>query len=388
MKPAFWEGKRVFLTGHTGFKGSWLALWLQQLGANVTGFAQAAPTQPSLFDVARVGASMYSVRGDVRDLPALLRAMQDARPEIVIHMAAQSLVRLSYDTPVETYATNVMGTVHLLEAVRQTQGVKAVVNVTTDKCYENKEWVWGYRENEPMGGFDPYSNSKGCSELVSSAYRSSFFNPAQHAQHGVALATARAGNVIGGGDWAKDRLIPDILAAFEAGKQVGIRNPHATRPWQHVLEPLRGYLTLAERLYTEGPTFAEGWNFGPHSDDAKPVEWIVKELAQRWDQGASWQVDAGEHRHEARSLKLDISKAAQRLHWHPALRLDQALDLIVDWARAKQNGSDMQAITQRQIAYYQALALAAAPLNEHRQHPDNYAKRQDPSPARTDLQTR
>ncbi len=361
MKPMFWSGKRVFLTGHTGFKGSWLALWLQQLGAQVTGYALDAPTEPSLFDAARVGAGMQSVHGDVRDLPSLLRAMQAAQPEIVIHMAAQSLVRLSYDTPVETYATNVMGTVHLLEAVRQTPGVRAVVNVTTDKCYDNKEWAWGYRENEPMGGFDPYSNSKGCSELVSAAYRSSFFNPDHYAQHGVALATARAGNVIGGGDWAKDRLIPDILAAFEAGKQVPIRNPHATRPWQHVLEPLRGYLTLAERLYTDGPAFAEGWNFGPHSDDAKPVEWIVQKLAQRWDQGASWQVDAGEHPHEANYLKLDISKAGQRLHWQPALRLDDALGMIVDWARARQAGADMHAVTLAQIAAYQALALASSP---------------------------
>lgn len=358
MKPAFWSGKRVFLTGHTGFKGSWLALWLQQLGAHVTGYALDAPTNPSLFEAARVGAGMHSLYGDVRDLGALLRAMRVAQPEIVIHMAAQSLVRLSYETPVETYATNVMGTVHLLEAVRQTPGVKAVVNITTDKCYENREWAWGYRENEPMGGFDPYSNSKGCSELVSAAYRSSYFNPTHYAQHGIALATARAGNVIGGGDWAKDRLVPDILASFEAGKQVPIRNPHATRPWQHVLEPLRGYLTLAEHLYTDGPTFAEGWNFGPHGDDAEPVEWIVKELAQRWGQGASWKVDAGEHPHEASYLKLDISKAAQRLHWHPAMRLDQALGLIVDWARAKQSGADMHTVTLAQIAAYQTQTLA------------------------------
>jgi CDP-glucose 4,6-dehydratase len=338
-----------------------MSLWLQNLGAVVTGFALHPPTDPSLFEVARVGAGMQSVHGDVRDLPSLLHAMQAANPEIVIHMAAQSLVRLSYDTPVETYATNVMGTVHLLEAVRQTPGVKAVVNVTTDKCYENKEWAWGYRENEPMGGFDPYSNSKGCSELVSAAYRSSFFNPAHHAQHGVGLATARAGNVIGGGDWANDRLIPDILAAFEAGKQVSIRNPHATRPWQHVLEPLRGYLALAERLYTDGPAFAEGWNFGPHSDDAKPVEWIVRQLAQRWGQGATWQIDAGEHPHEANYLKLDISKAGQRLHWQPALRLDGVLSLINDWASARQAGADMHAVTLAQIAAYQALALASSP---------------------------
>ncbi len=336
-------------------------MWLQQLGAHVTGYALTAPTQPSLFDVAKVGHGMHSIHGDVRDLPLLSRALQAAKPEIVIHMAAQSLVRLSYDTPVETYATNVMGTVHLLEAVRQTPGVKAVVNVTTDKCYENKEWVWGYRENEPMGGFDPYSNSKGCSELVSAAYRSSFFNPSDYGRHGVALATARAGNVIGGGDWARDRLVPDILAAFEAGTHVRIRNPHATRPWQHVLEPLRGYLTLAEHLYTEGPGFAEGWNFGPNGDDAKPVEWIVSNLAQRWGKGASWQVDAGDHPHEANYLKLDISKAGQRLHWQPTLHLNDALGLIVDWARQRQAGADMHAVTLAQIAAYQALALAPCP---------------------------
>lgn len=357
MTPSFWQGKRVFLTGHTGFKGSWLSLWLQQLGASVTGYALSPPTSPSLFAQARVAEDMQSVHGDIRDLPALIKAMQAAQPEIVIHMAAQSLVRQSYVEPVETYATNVMGTVHLLEAVRQTTGVKAVVNVTTDKCYENKEWVWAYRENEPMGGYDPYSNSKGCAELVSSAYRSSFFSPHTHAQHGVALATARAGNVIGGGDWAKDRLIPDILAAFEKAQPVVIRNPHATRPWQHVLEPLRGYLTLAEKLYAEGTAFAEGWNFGPHSDDARPVEWIVRRLAEQWPDGASWKIDAGEHPHEANYLKLDISKAGHRLNWHPAMRLEQALGLIVEWARARQAGADLRALTQDQILAYQAQAL-------------------------------
>jgi len=361
VNQAFWKGKRVLLTGHTGFKGSWLSLWLQSMGAEVIGYALAPSTSPSLFEVAEVSKGMTSLVGDIRDLEHLRTVFTKYQPEIVIHMAAQALVRYSYIEPVETYSTNVMGTVNLLEAVRSTGSVKAVVNVTSDKCYENREWAWGYRENEPMGGFDPYSNSKGCSELVSAAYRSSFFNPSQHAQHGVALATARAGNVIGGGDWARDRLIPDILAAFETGQQVAIRNPHATRPWQHVLEPLRGYLTLAEHLYTDGPSFAEGWNFGPHSDDAKPVEWIVQQLAERWKQGASWQVDAGEHPHEANYLKLDISKAAQRLHWHPVLRLDSALGLIVDWARARQNGSDMRAITQQQIADYQALALATTP---------------------------
>lgn len=362
MTPEFWRGKRVFVTGHTGFKGSWLSLWLQQLGASVTGYALSPPTSPALFEVARVADGMQSVHGDIRDLRALLKAVRAAQPEIVIHMAAQSLVRRSYSEPVETYATNVMGTVHLLEAVRQTQGVRAVVNVTTDKCYENKEWVWGYRENEPMGGYDPYSNSKGCSELVSSAYRSSFFSANTYTQHGVAMATARAGNVIGGGDWAKDRLIPDILTAFEMAQPVVIRNPNATRPWQHVLEPLRGYLMLAEKLYLEGAAFAEGWNFGPHIDDAQPVEWIVKQLAGKWSSGASWQIDVGDHPHEANYLKLDISKAAHRLNWRPAMRLEQALGLIVDWARGKQTGADLRALTLEQIRVYQALALTSNPI--------------------------
>jgi CDP-glucose 4,6-dehydratase len=355
MTPDFWRSKRVFLTGHTGFKGSWLALWLQSLGADVTGYALQPPTDPSLFDTARVGEGMKSVIADIRDMPALQHALLDARPEIVIHMAAQPLVRLSYQNPVETYATNVMGTVHLLEAVRQTPGVKAVVNITTDKCYENREWVWGYRENEPMGGYDPYSNSKGCAELVSAAFRSSFFNSSAYAQHGVAIATVRAGNVIGGGDWAQDRLIPDILAAFEVSQPARIRNPHAIRPWQHVLEPLRGYLNLAERLYQHGPDYAEGWNFGPNDEDAKPVGWIVEQMAALWGPGATWQVDAGEHPHEAAYLKLDISKARSRLNWHPALSLKQALQLIVDWSQARSSGVDMQQFTSAQIKSYQAL---------------------------------
>ena len=355
MTPDFWRAKRVFLTGHTGFKGSWLSLWLQSLGAEVTGYALQPPSDPSLFETARVGEGMKSVIADIRDLPTLQQAMHAARPEIVIHMAAQPLVRLSYQNPVETYATNVMGTVHLLEAVRNTPGVKAVVNITTDKCYENREWVWGYRENEPMGGYDPYSNSKGCAELVSAAFRSSFFNANAYAQHGVAIATVRAGNVIGGGDWAQDRLIPDILSAFETSQPARIRNPHAIRPWQHVLEPLRGYLTLAERLYPHGPEYAEGWNFGPNDEDAKPVGWIVEQMAALWGQGAGWKIDAGEHPHEAAYLKLDISKARSRLNWHPALNLKQALQLIVDWSQARSSGADMTQLTLSQIQAYQAL---------------------------------
>lgn len=361
VNPAFWKGKRVFMTGHTGFKGSWLSLWLQQLDAAVTGYALAPPTTPSLFDSAQVADGMVSLLGDIRDLSALKSAMHKAQPEIVIHMAAQPLVRLSYVQPVETYATNVLGTVHLLESVRHTPGVRAVVNITTDKCYENKEWEWGYREGEPMGGHDPYSSSKGCAELVTSAYRSSYFSSDAYSSHGVALASARAGNVIGGGDWAKDRLIPDILDAFEKLHPVEIRNPRATRPWQHVMEPLRGYLMLAERLYVEGPAFAGGWNFGPHSDDAKPVEWIVREIASQWSAGAQWQVSSGNHPHEANHLKLDISKAGHRLRWRPAMRLPEALGLVVEWEKARLSGADVRALTLSQIRTYQALAINDTP---------------------------
>ena len=352
MNPLFWRGKRVFLTGHTGFKGSWMSLWLQSLGAELTGFALQPPTQPSLFEEARVADNMRSIIGDIRDLPTLQLALQQAQPEIVIHMAAQPLVRYSYQNPVETYATNVMGTVHLLEAVRNTPGVKAVVNITTDKCYENREWVWGYRENEPMGGYDPYSNSKGCAELVTAAYRNSFFHPEKYKQHGVALASVRAGNVIGGGDWADDRLIPDIMRAITQGKPVNIRNPHAIRPWQHVLEPLFGYMLLAQKLYEEGTSYAEGRNFGPNDEDAKPVQWIVEKLTQSWGEGATWLLDNGDHPHEAHYLKLDCSKAKARLDWHPRWNLDETLCKIVDWQKNYQQSADMKAVTLEQIDIY------------------------------------
>lgn len=352
VNPEFWRGKRIFLTGHTGFKGSWLSLWLQQMGANVVGYALAPPTKPSLFDVARVGEGMDSIIADIRELPSLTAAIAKQRPEIVFHMAAQSLVRRSYEQPVETYTTNVMGTVHLLEAVRQIDTVRAIVIVTSDKCYENREWIWGYRENEPMGGYDPYSNSKGCAELVTAAYRASYFNPSDHAKHGVALASARAGNVIGGGDWAKDRLIPDIMAGFLESRSVVIRNPHAIRPWQHVLEPLRGYLMLAEHLWSEGPSFAEGWNFGPNDEDAKPVEWLVKRLAGAWGNGATWSLDGGCHPHEANYLKLDISKARSKLGWNPRWNLETSLQHIVDWFRAYNRGDNMRSMTLNQITQY------------------------------------
>ena len=348
VSPDFWRGKRVFLTGHTGFKGSWLSLWLQSLGANVHGLALEPPTTPNLFTEARVGDGMVSTIGDIRDYETVHSGMTVFQPEIVIHMAAQPLVRLSYSEPVATYATNVMGTVHVLEAARNTASVRAIVNVTTDKCYENKEWVWGYREDEPMGGYDPYSNSKGCSELVTSAYRRSFFQ-----KNGIALASARAGNVIGGGDWALDRLIPDILSAFEKSQPVVIRNPHSTRPWQHVLEPLSGYLALAEHLYREsGLDYAEGWNFGPHEEDARPVQWIVEHLVNSWGNGASWQLDGGEHPHEANYLKLDISKAKARLGWTPSWPLGTALEKITTWHHAWLNKQDMQQFCQTQIAEF------------------------------------
>jgi CDP-glucose 4,6-dehydratase len=354
VNPAFWKDKRVLLTGHTGFKGSWLALWLQSMGSQVVGYALAPPTNPSLFEVAKVGGGMTSIIGDIRDLTQLRAVCAANRPEVVIHMAAQALVRHSYLEPVETYSTNVMGTVNLLEAVRSTDSVKAVVIVTSDKCYENREWAWGYRENEAMGGYDPYSNSKGCAELVTAAYRNSYFHPQKYAEHGVAIASGRAGNVIGGGDWADDRLIPDILRAITAGKLVNIRNPHAVRPWQHVLEPLSGYLLLAQKLHEEGAAYAEGWNFGPQAEDAKPVQWIVENLTTAWGDGASWLLDGGDHPHEAHYLKLDCSKANGQLHWHPRWRLEQALDAIIEWHRAQRDGQDMRETTLRQIDAYNA----------------------------------
>ena len=349
---SFWVGKVVLLTGHTGFKGSWLSLWLQSMGAQVVGYALPPPTDPSLFIAANVAEGMTSLVGDIRDFSALSSTFVKYQPEIVIHMAAQPLVRYSYINPIETYSTNVMGTVHLLEAARLTGSVRAIVNVTSDKCYENREWVWGYRENEPMGGYDPYSSSKGCAELVASAYRNSYFNPSNFAEHGVALASARAGNVIGGGDWAEDRLIPDIMHAIMQGKPVNIRNPHATRPWQHVLEPLSGYLLLAQKLYEEGAGYAEGWNFGPNDEDAKPVLWIAERLTGMWGEGASWMLDGSDHPHEAHYLKLDCSKAKARLDWYPKWHLEDTLSAIIDWHRAYRDGKNMRELTLHQISAY------------------------------------
>lgn len=356
VDPAFWAGKRVFLTGHTGFKGSWLSLWLQRMGAQVTGFALVPPTSPALFDVARVAEGMTSIIGDIRDAAALEAALVAADPEIVIHMAAQPLVRASYDNPVGTYATNVMGTVHLLEAVRKAGGLRAACIVTTDKCYENREWAWGYREDDAMGGYDPYSNSKGCAELVTAAYRQSFFS----SEGKTAIASARAGNVIGGGDWAADRLIPDLLRAVEKNAPVPIRNPLAIRPWQHVLEPLSGYLVLCQALWNDPAGAAQAWNFGPRDDDARPVQWIVERMCALWGDGADWTRDFSVQPHEANYLKLDISKVRAGLHWGPRWSLGEALERIVSWHRAWLSGADMHAYCNAELERFAAAPLAHA----------------------------
>ena len=352
----FWKGKCVFLTGHTGFKGGWLSLWLSSMGAKVTGYSLAPNTNPNFYEVAGINDVVEkSLIGDIRDLDNLRAAITATKPEIVIHMAAQPLVRYSYVNPVETYATNVMGTVHVLDSIRNTPSVRATVVVTTDKCYENKEWIWGYRENEPMGGYDPYSNSKGCAELIASAYRQSYFPSDQYKKHQVAIATARAGNVIGGGDWSVDRLIPDAIKAFEEQRPLIIRNPLATRPWQHVLEPLSGYLVLAQALYQEGAKFDGAWNFGPKDEDTRSVEEIVSLVIKNWNTPASWKQDEGDQPHEAHSLKLDCSKARQNLGWTPKWSLEKAVEQIAQWHKAYQSQENMQAVSLRQINSYQQL---------------------------------
>ena len=349
VNPEFWNGKRVFLTGHTGFKGSWLSLWLQQMGAIVKGYALEPNTSPNLFELAEVADNMESEMGDITNLSQIKDSMHTFNPDILIHMAAQPLVRLSYNEPVLTYATNVMGTVNVLEAARICKNLKAIVSVTTDKCYENKEWAWGYREIEPMGGHDPYSSSKGCAELVTSAYRNSFFN----SENSAAIASARAGNVIGGGDWADDRLIPDILKSFEKKRPVIVRNPMATRPWQHVLEPLSGYLVLAEHLFIEGKSYAGAWNFGPKDEDCKPVSWILDRMVANWNDQATWELDKNNNPHEAGYLKLDCSKAASKLNWKPKWNLDITLGKIINWHQSFLNGSNIQDECLNEIAEYQ-----------------------------------
>ncbi len=353
----FWAGRPVLVTGHTGFKGAWLSLWLTSLGARVTGFALAPETDPSLYDLADLKDRMASHTGDVRDLDALSACLREAKPEIVLHLAAQALVRPSYADPVGTYASNVMGTVHLLEAVRGCPSVEAVVIVTSDKAYENREWHWAYREGEAMGGRDPYSNSKGCAELVTAAYRASFFGDGGH---GARIASARAGNVIGGGDWSLDRLVPDVVRAFTKGEAVEIRAPNAIRPWQHVLEPLSGYLRLAEALCgDDGTRFAEGWNLGPADEDCRPVSELVAGLAAGWGAGATLRLSPGPHPHEAAYLKVDASKARARLGWDRRLRLAQALDWTGAWYRAQAGGAEAGGLCLDEIARYEALTTGA-----------------------------
>jgi len=353
VDPDFWRDRRVLLTGHTGFKGAWLALWLESLGAQVTGFSVDVPTEPSLYELARAEEGMESVVGDVRDPDAIAATVAAAAPEIVVHMAAQSLVRRSFAEPRDTYETNVMGTVNVLDAVRaQGNDVRVVVNVTSDKCYENREWEWGYREDEPMGGHDPYSSSKGCAELVTDAFRRSFFSD----RDGPRVASARAGNVIGGGDWGEDRLVPDIMRAALAGEEVRVRNPNSIRPWQHVLNPLSGYLVLAQALW-DSREHAAGWNFGPADEDARSVGWIVQRMQELWPRGLRSAIDDAPRPHEARYLRLDSSRARAHLGWRPLVQLDQALVSIVEWYQRLGEGADMRAMTLGQI---DALQCASA----------------------------
>jgi CDP-glucose 4,6-dehydratase len=348
LNKKFWENKRVLITGHTGFKGSWLCIWLQSLNAEVFGLALKPNSQLSLFYEAGVGDNMTSIIGDIRDLKTVVKAIEKVQPEIIIHMAAQPLVLYSYDNPIETYSTNVMGTVNVLEAARKVPCVKVVINVTTDKCYENKEWIWSYRENEPMGGFDPYSSSKGCSELITSAYRQSFYLKSE-----IGLASARSGNVIGGGDWSKDRLIPDILRAFENSQPVMIRNKSAIRPWQHVLDALSGYLMLAEKLYNERSFFSDAWNFGPLESDSKSVEWIVQHMVNIWGKGACWSSDVSQKIHEANLLRLDTSKANRVLGWYPNWGLEEALEKVINWHLNWLEKKNIRLICLEQIESYE-----------------------------------
>ena len=352
VKTEDWSDRRVLVTGHTGFKGAWLSLWLQKMGAKVVGYALDPPTQPNMFEIAGVRKGMESVTGDVRDYENLFRVMSRFKPEVVFHLAAQSLVRESYRSPRVTYETNVMGTVNILDAIRSIDSACTVVIVTSDKCYENREWLWSYREDEALGGHDPYSSSKGCAELVTCAFSRSFFPGDQFSRHGVAVASARAGNVIGGGDWSNERLIPDLIRAFACGSPASVRSPHAIRPWQHVISLLEGYLLLAERLIVSGNEFAGAWNFGPLDSDAKAVSWIADRAAKEWGMGASWRHDTSERPHEASLLKLDSSRARMLLRWEPNIDLEHGLCETIRWYKAIASGEDMRHFSEQQISDY------------------------------------
>jgi len=350
MNPDFWKQKKVLITGHTGFKGSWMSIWLQELGATVTGYSNSIPTEPSLFKIANVEEGMQSIIADVRDLNKLKEIISNFEPEIVLHLAAQSLVQDSYNEPLETFSTNIMGTVNLFEAVKTCQSVKVVINVTSDKCYEENEQSRGFKETDPLGGYDPYSSSKGCSELVTTAYRNSFFN--KNKKSNIVLASVRAGNVIGGGDWAKDRLIPDIMKGILKNETIKIRNPNFIRHWQHVLDPLNGYMILAEKLWDEGEKFAESWNFGPIEDNAKPVSWILEKFNEYWNKGIEWKIDNNEYNHENKFLKLDSSKSNTKLGWNYKIKLEVAIKLIVEWYTKFKNGENMREVSKEQIRYF------------------------------------
>lgn len=344
----FWRNRSVFLTGHTGFKGGWIALWLTKLGAKVHGYSLAPPSQTNFFNETRLFEKIkQSINGDIRDLDKLSKAIHEAKPSVVIHMAAQSLVIKSYDSPVETFTTNLIGTINLMEAVRTTNSVEAIVNITTDKCYENQEWVWSYRENDRLGGRDPYSSSKACSELATLAYRESFF-----ANSGIQIATARAGNVIGGGDWAKDRLVPDFLRAHDNGEVLNVRSPNAIRPWQHVLEPLCGYLLLSEKLVSKDYEYSEAWNFGPEEADSKPASWLVERLCENLI-NSRWILENKIQPHEAGILKLDSSKAKNKLNWRPRWALETALEKTVSWHQAWKKKESMEKVSMKQIEAYE-----------------------------------
>lgn len=353
MATTFWKNKRVLITGHTGFKGSWMSLWLQTRGASVIGYSLEPPSSPCFFEIGEIARDMTSIHGDICDLDDFKAAIKTYKPEIIIHMAAQSLVRYSYDFPIETYSTNIMGTANVLDAVRQLGGVRVVLIITSDKCYENRETHHGYKESDPMGGYDPYSSSKGCAELVTAAYSNSFFNKKDFTSHGVAIASTRAGNVIGGGDWGKDRLIPDIIRSVLANESVVIRYPNAVRPWQHVLEPLNGYMQLVEKLWEHGTDYNGAWNFGPEMDDCKPVYWILESMNSKWNNGINWIQSPADNPHEAKYLYLDCSKSKELLGWSPRLNLATALDLLVDWYQGYANNANMRELSVDQIRFFE-----------------------------------
>ena len=354
MDSSFWKNKKVLLTGHTGFKGSWLSLWLQKLGVDLVGFSKSVPTKPSLFELADIGKNMTSIMGDITSIENITNVVKQHNPEIIVHMAAQSLVHKSYDQPLETFSTNIMGTVNLLEAVRNTSKKCVIINVTSDKCYENQELERGYKENDPMGGYDPYSSSKGCAELITSSFRNSFFKDSNNKDYDISLASVRAGNVIGGGDWADNRIVPDIMRGILDKKIIKIRNPNSVRPWQYVLEPLRGYLELAEKLYNYKSEYAESWNFGPEIDDAKPVSWLVNEIVEMWGENIEVDFDNDDldHKHETNFLRLDCSKAKSKLKWNPKIKLEEGLKLTVNWYKQYEQTKELREFTENQIEEY------------------------------------